>query len=94
MLWGDNAPGEPRVRAMRKPNFIVILADDLGYGDLGCDGGKVIRTPHLDRMAAEGVRLTDFYASANVCTPSRAGLQSATAEYLDVLEGLPSAVRS
>ena len=59
---------------MRKPNFIVILADDLGYGDLGCDGGKVIRTPHLDRMAAEGVRLTDFYASANVCTPSRAGL--------------------
>lgn len=59
---------------MRPPNFIVILADDLGYGDLGCDGGAVIRTPNLDRMAAEGVRLTDFYASANVCTPSRAGL--------------------
>jgi arylsulfatase A len=59
---------------MRKPSFIVILADDLGYGDLGCDGGKVIRTPHLDQMAEEGVRLTDFYASANVCTPSRAGL--------------------
>jgi arylsulfatase A len=59
---------------MRKPNFIIILADDLGYGDLGCDGGKVIRTPNLDRMAQEGVRLTDFYASANVCTPSRAGL--------------------
>lgn len=59
---------------MRQPNFIVILADDLGYGDLGCDGGTVIRTPNLDRMAAEGVRLTDFYASANVCTPSRAGL--------------------
>lgn len=59
---------------MRKPNIIVILADDLGYGDIGCDGGKHIRTPHLDRMAAEGVRFTDFYASANVCTPSRAGL--------------------
>ncbi|WP_332765184.1 sulfatase family protein [Phenylobacterium sp.] len=59
---------------MRPPNFIVILADDLGYGDLGCDGGTVIRTPNLDRMAAEGVRLSDFYASANVCTPSRAGL--------------------
>ena len=59
---------------MRKPNFIVIMADDLGYGDLGCDGGTLIRTPHLDRMAAEGVRLTDFYASANVCSPSRAGL--------------------
>lgn len=59
---------------MRQPNFIIILADDLGYGDLGCDGGTVIRTPNLDRMAEEGVRLTDFYASANVCTPSRAGL--------------------
>ena len=58
----------------RKPNFIVILADDLGFGDLGCDGGTIIKTPNLDRMAAEGVRLTDFYASANVCTPSRAGL--------------------
>ncbi|MDE2487935.1 MAG: sulfatase [Alphaproteobacteria bacterium] len=58
----------------RPPNIIVILADDLGYGDLGCDGGTIIRTPELDRMAAEGVRLTDFYASANVCTPSRAGL--------------------
>jgi arylsulfatase A-like enzyme len=57
-----------------KPNFIVILADDLGYGDLGCDGGRIIKTPNLDRMAAEGVRLSDFYASANVCTPSRAGL--------------------
>jgi len=59
---------------MRQPNIIIILADDLGYGDIGCDGGKHIRTPNLDRMAAEGVRFTDFYASANVCTPSRAGL--------------------
>ena len=58
----------------RPSNIIVILADDLGYGDLGCDGGTIIRTPNLDRMAAEGTRLSDFYASANVCTPSRAGL--------------------
>lgn len=58
----------------RKPNIIVIMADDLGYGDLGCDGGTIIRTPNLDRMAAEGTRFTDFYASANLCTPSRAGL--------------------
>jgi len=50
----------------KKPNFIVILADDLGFGDLGCDGGTIIKTPNLDKMAAEGVRLTDFYASANV----------------------------
>lgn len=58
----------------RKPNIIVIMADDLGYGDIGCDGGTIIRTPNLDRMAAEGTRFTDFYASANLCTPSRAGL--------------------
>lgn len=58
----------------RKPNIIVILADDLGYGDLGAFGNGVIRTPNLDRMAAEGAKLTSFYASANVCTPSRAGL--------------------
>jgi uncharacterized sulfatase len=59
---------------MRKPNVILILADDLGYGDLGVFGNSVIRTPNIDRMAAEGARLTTFYASANVCTPSRAGL--------------------
>lgn len=59
---------------MRKPNIIIILADDLGYGDVGCNGSTHIRTPNIDRMAAEGARLTDFYASANVCTPSRAGL--------------------
>ena len=59
---------------MRQPNVIIILADDLGFGDIGCNGGAHIRTPNLDRMALEGVRFTDFYASANVCTPSRAGL--------------------
>jgi arylsulfatase A-like enzyme len=57
-----------------KPNIVVILADDLGYGDLGCYGSPTIRTPHLDRMAAEGLRFTDFYAAAEVCTPSRAAL--------------------
>jgi arylsulfatase A len=58
----------------RKPNFIVVLCDDLGFGDVGAFGGTVIKTPHLDRMAAEGVRLTNFYSAANLCTPSRAGL--------------------
>jgi len=57
-----------------KPNVIIIFADDLGYGDLGCYGSKVIGTSRLDRMAAEGVRFTDFYAPANICTPSRAAL--------------------
>jgi arylsulfatase A len=60
--------------APRPPNLVIILADDLGYGDLGCYGHPSIRTPNLDRMAAEGMRFTDFYASAVVCTPSRAGL--------------------
>lgn len=56
------------------PNFVVILADDLGYGDLGCYGAPAIKTPNLDRMAAEGMRFTDFYSAAEVCTPSRAAL--------------------
>jgi len=60
--------------AETRPNFIVIYADDLGYGDLGCYGHPMIRTPHLDRMAAEGMRFTQFYSAAEVCTPSRAAL--------------------
>jgi arylsulfatase A len=58
----------------RKPNFIVILCDDLGYGDMQFAGGKFIKTPNLDRMAREGLNLSNFYAAANLCTPSRAGL--------------------
>ncbi len=58
----------------RRPNIIFILADDLGYGDLGCYGQKRIRTPNLDRLAAEGIRFTDFYAGSTVCMPSRAAL--------------------
>jgi len=56
------------------PNFIVICADDLGFGDLGCYGASGIATPHLDRMAAEGVRFTQCYATAATCTPSRYSL--------------------
>lgn len=68
-LAADAAPG-----IERPPNIVVIFADDLGYGDLGCYGSPVIRTPHLDRMAAEGLRFTDFYSASEVCTPSRAAL--------------------
>jgi arylsulfatase A len=60
--------------AAELPNIVIIFADDLGYGDLGCYGSPTIRTPHLDRMAAEGLRFTDFYSAAEVCTPSRAAL--------------------
>ncbi len=58
----------------RPPNFVIVFADDLGWGDLGSYGAPVIRTPNLDRMAAEGQRWTNFYVTASVCSPSRAGL--------------------
>jgi arylsulfatase A len=57
-----------------RPNIVIIFTDDQGYGDMGCYGHPTLRTPHLDRMAGEGVRFTDFYTAAPVCTPSRAAL--------------------
>ncbi|MBG86812.1 MAG: N-acetylgalactosamine-6-sulfatase [Verrucomicrobiales bacterium] len=60
----------------RKPNIIYILADDLGYGDLGCYGQKTLTTPNLDRMAAEGMRFTRHYSGSTVCAPSRCVLMT------------------
>lgn len=62
--------------AANKPNFIYILADDLGYGDLGCYGSRAVRTPHLDGMAREGVRFTQFYSGSSLCTPARAAVMT------------------
>ena len=62
--------------APRKPNIILILADDLGYGDLGCYGQTQIKTPNLDKLASEGLRFTDFYAGSTVCAPSRCALMT------------------
>jgi N-acetylgalactosamine-6-sulfatase len=59
------------VGADEKPNIVFIMADDLGYGDLGCYGCGDILTPNLDRLASEGIRFTDFYANASVCSPTR-----------------------
>lgn len=61
-------------QAAGKPNFVIIFTDDQGYQDVGCFGSPSIRTPNLDRMAAEGMRFTDFYSAASVCSPSRAAL--------------------
>lgn len=61
---------------VRPPSIVLILADDLGYGDLGCYGQKKIRTPNLDRLAAEGVRFTQAYAGSTVCAPSRCALMA------------------
>lgn len=69
------AAAEPR------PNFLVILADDLGYGDLACFGHPEIQTPHIDRLAAEGLRLTACYSAAAVCSPARAGLLTGRTPY-------------
>ncbi|MGH9840410.1 MAG: sulfatase family protein, partial [Blastocatellia bacterium] len=73
-LCGLHAFSSVAAQTKDKPNIIVILADDLGYGDLACYGHPTIATPNLDRMAAEGMKFTQFYAGASVCTPSRAAL--------------------
>jgi len=59
-----------------KPNFVIIFADDQGYQDVGCFGSPNIKTPNLDRMAAEGMKFTDFYSAAAICSPSRAALMT------------------
>ena len=63
-------------RTPEKPNIIVILADDIGYGDLSCDGAKLVQTPNLDRFAREGRRFTDAHSPASTCTPSRRALMT------------------
>lgn len=71
-MAGLNGPA----RAQVKPNIVYILADDLGYGDLGCYGQKDILTPNIDRLAAEGMRFTQHYAGSTVCAPSRCALMT------------------
>ena len=70
LLCGGLAAGQER-----PPNFVLIFTDDQGYNDVGCYGSPLIKTPRLDRMAREGIRLTSFYAQ-NVCGPSRAALMT------------------
>lgn len=67
---------EPEGLLESPPNIVFIFADDLGYGDLGCFGASDIKTPHIDRIAAEGIQFTEFYSASSICSPSRAGLMT------------------
>ncbi|XP_063872262.1 arylsulfatase H-like isoform X2 [Scylla paramamosain] len=71
------AVGSEDLQLHKPPNIVILLADDLGIGDVGCYGNDTIRTPHIDRLASEGVRLTHHLAAAAMCTPSRAALLTA-----------------
>jgi arylsulfatase A-like enzyme len=74
----------------QRPNMLCILVDDLGYGDLACQGASDMRTPHIDQLAAQGMRMTQFYANCTVCSPSRASLL--TGRYPDMV-GVPGVIR-
>ncbi len=89
-LIATNALQTRETLADAKPNFVIIFCDDLGYGDLGCFGHPTIRTPNLDRMAAEGQKWTNFYVGASVCTPSRAAILTGR---LPIRNGMMSAKR-
>ena len=72
------------------PNIIIVLADDLGYGNLSIRGASDMQTPHLDQLAQGGLRITQFYANSTVCSPSRAALLSG--KYPDLI-GVPGVIR-
>ncbi|MCH1497387.1 MAG: sulfatase-like hydrolase/transferase, partial [Rubripirellula sp.] len=61
---------------VKQPNVILVLIDDMGWGDLGCYGNDFIDTPNIDQLAVDGVRFTDFYAAGSVCSPTRCAIQS------------------
>jgi arylsulfatase A len=82
---------EAGVEKATKTNFLVILCDDLGYGDVGCFGNKTIQTPSIDKLAAEGMKLTACYASAPVCSPSRTGMLTGRTPYrVGVYDWIPA----
>ncbi|MFZ4985273.1 MAG: arylsulfatase [Blastocatellia bacterium] len=76
MLFSVTIPKQSEARPVRRPNIVFIMADDLGYGDLSVYGQRHFQTPNLDRMAAEGIRFTSYYAGSTVCAPSRAALMT------------------
>jgi hypothetical protein len=87
--------------AGERPNIVLLLADDLGYGDLSCFGSPAVKTPHLDRLAKEGMMCTRFYAGSAVCSPTRASVLTGryplrfgiTKHSLTGINGCPSRLR-
>lgn len=74
-------PGTPSDMKSALPNVVIFLADDLGWGDLGCYGHAEIKTPHLDAFAKEGLRLTQCYSACGVCSPSRSAIMTGRTPY-------------
>src|SRR3954468_9062663 len=66
----------PPASAAGRPNILMMVSDDLGYGDIACYGHPVIKTPHIDGLAAQGLRLRSYYSAASICSPARAGLMT------------------
>ncbi len=87
-LAGLLALSTPNGNAERKPNIVLIMADDLGYGDIGCYGNDWINTPHLDALARNGMRFTDYHSNAPVCSPTRAALLTGRYQQRSGLEGV------
>jgi arylsulfatase A len=85
LLWSCNEPAAP---PPPKPNIILIMADDLGYGGIGCYGNTEIATPHLDALAAQGIKFTDFHSNGAVCSPTRAALLTGNYQQRAGLEGV------
>jgi arylsulfatase A-like enzyme len=90
--WGlVSAPGDARAEERTRPNILLILTDDLGYGDLGSYGATDLETPHIDDLVSRGIRLDQFYANSPVCSPTRAALL--TGRYPELV-GVPGVVRT
>ena len=90
LAYNEDAISQTHKKENKRPNFIILLADDLGYGETGCYGQKIIRTPHIDKLADQGIRFTDFYSGSTVCAPSRCclatGVNTGHAQIRDNLE--------